>query len=116
MHLLQVFCKDYREYSAHRCSNGYFTDCKVLFCPDCGKSIKAFGKDVTPALEQHKAECKPSGSQVQKRIKCPVKGCKETLTTSNRVHCRQVLLPLWQMRLASLRLCLRATITVVVLR
>jgi hypothetical protein len=91
---MQVFCLEHRKYAAHSCprasdkANTNF----VLLCPLCAKSVRLVA-DQTPdeILKSHHSSgsCDPSHyKKVYKKPRCPVKGCKEILTFSNKVRCK----------------------------
>ncbi|CAN4109239.1 unnamed protein product [Withania somnifera] len=69
---LQVFCLEHRSYNRHHCPTANKNDVTVVFCPLCAKG------------------CDPSNyEKTTKKQKCPVPGCREILTFSNTIKCRQ---------------------------
>jgi hypothetical protein len=68
-------------------------DVSVLVCPLCAASVRLPpGRDVNAAWAAHAGDptaCDPSAyAQRTHKPRCPVKGCKEKLTFSNRVACK----------------------------
>ncbi|KAJ0966301.1 hypothetical protein J5N97_027439 [Dioscorea zingiberensis] len=87
----QVFCLQHRSYSKHLCPNGNLQDVTVLVCPLCAKGVKLIpNQDPNITWESHvNTDCDPSNYQkATNKKKCPVPGCKEILTFSNRILCR----------------------------
>ncbi|GMH20155.1 hypothetical protein Nepgr_021996 [Nepenthes gracilis] len=87
----QVFCLDHRTYTQHRCSRANRQDVTVVICPLCAKGVHLIpDEDPNITWEAHvNIDCDPSNykSTTQKR-KCPVAGCGEFLTFSNKIKCR----------------------------
>ncbi|PWA54840.1 armadillo-type fold protein [Artemisia annua] len=87
----KVFCLEHRGYSTHQCPNANRNDVTVVVCPLCAKGVHLVpDQDPNITWESHvNTDCDPSNyDKVTKKKKCPVKGCKETLTFSNTIKCR----------------------------
>ncbi|KAI5064135.1 hypothetical protein GOP47_0020805 [Adiantum capillus-veneris] len=87
----KTFCLEHRSYSAHNCTKDGMKDTKVTICPVCASSVRiVFGENVDLTLEKHmQASCDPSNyDRVMKKPKCPVKRCREVLTTTNTYMCK----------------------------
>ncbi|KAM0943648.1 putative transcription factor C2H2 family [Dioscorea sansibarensis] len=87
----QVFCLQHRSYSKHLCPNANLQDVTVLVCPLCAKGVHLVpNQDPNITWESHvNTDCDPSNYQkATKKRKCPVPGCKEILTFSNTIRCR----------------------------
>ncbi|CAL5219611.1 g1481 [Coccomyxa viridis] len=66
-------------------------DSTTLVCPLCAKAVKLIpGQDPNAAFEAHTSkDCDPSNyARVHRKLKCPVPGCKEKLTSINTYSCR----------------------------
>ncbi|XP_030515202.2 zinc finger AN1 and C2H2 domain-containing stress-associated protein 16 [Rhodamnia argentea] len=87
----QVFCLEHRSYVKHRCPKADRKDVTVVICPLCAKGVR-LNPDVDPNItwESHvNIECDPSNyDKVTKKRKCPVPGCREILTFSNTIKCK----------------------------
>lgn len=87
----QVYCLEHRSYIKHHCPKGDKKDVTVVICPLCAKGVR-LNPDQDPNIcwEAHvNTECDPSNyEKVTKKKKCPVPGCKELLTFSNTIRCR----------------------------
>lgn len=86
----QVFCLEHRTYKAHSCPNENHKDVSVLICSVCAKSVKTvFGESNEVTMKKHsQSGCDPSNyAKVMKKPKCPVRGCRELLTFSNKYSC-----------------------------
>lgn len=86
---LKVYCLEHRSYKAHECPKADLKDSSVIICPVCTASVKTvFGEKSESILKKHNdaGECKPALRSVAR--KCPVKGCKELLTFSNKYNCK----------------------------
>ncbi|OAY40452.1 zinc finger AN1 and C2H2 domain-containing stress-associated protein 16 [Manihot esculenta] len=88
---LQVFCLEHRSYAKHGCPKADRQDVTVVICPLCAKGVR-LNPDEDPNIswETHvNTECDPSNyEKVTKKRKCPVRGCREVLTFSNTIKCR----------------------------
>ncbi|XP_077227138.1 zinc finger (C2H2 type, AN1-like) family protein [Tasmannia lanceolata] len=87
----QVFCLEHRSYTTHRCPNANQQDVTVLVCPLCAKGVRLIpSEDPNITWETHvNTDCDPSNYQrATKKKRCPAPGCKETLTFSNTIKCR----------------------------
>ncbi|THU61254.1 hypothetical protein C4D60_Mb07t21360 [Musa balbisiana] len=87
----QVFCLQHRGYFNHQCPNANQNDVTVLICPLCAKGVRlVLGEDPNITWDLHvNTDCDPSNYQrVTKKRRCPVPGCKEVLSLSNSVRCR----------------------------
>jgi len=88
---LQVFCLQHRSYTIHQCPNANDQDVTVLICPLCAKGVHLVpNQDPNITWDVHvNTDCDPSNYQkVTKKKQCPVPGCKELLTFSNTIRCR----------------------------
>ncbi|KAF3494774.1 hypothetical protein DY000_02056510 [Brassica cretica] len=89
----QVFCLDHRSYNNHNCPKGNRGDVTVVICPLCAKAVR-LNPDEDPNItwEKHvNTDCDPSSYEetVEKKMKkCPVPRCRELLTFSNTIRCR----------------------------
>lgn len=87
----QVYCLDHRSYIKHNCPKADKKDVTVVICPLCAKGVR-LNPDEDPNIswEAHvSTDCNPSNyEKVTKKKKCPVPGCKELLTFSNTIRCR----------------------------
>ncbi|KAH6818784.1 zinc finger type [Perilla frutescens var. frutescens] len=87
----QVFCLDHRSYSRHQCPKASKHDVTVVICPLCAKGVRLIPEeDPNITWESHvNIDCDPSNyEQATKKRKCPVPRCKEMLTFSNTIKCR----------------------------
>ncbi|KAK4481705.1 hypothetical protein RD792_012614 [Penstemon davidsonii] len=87
----QVFCLDHRSYSRHQCPKANKNDVTVAICPLCAKGVRLIPEeDPNITWESHvNIECDPSNyEKATKKRKCPVLRCKEMLTFSNTIKCR----------------------------
>ncbi|CAK9179590.1 unnamed protein product [Ilex paraguariensis] len=87
----QVFCLEHRSYNKHHCPKANKNDVTVIVCPLCAKGVNLVS-DVDPNItwEAHvNTDCDPSNyEKVTKKRKCPVPRCREILTFSNTIRCR----------------------------
>ncbi|KAK3127441.1 hypothetical protein QOZ80_7AG0573340 [Eleusine coracana subsp. coracana] len=86
-----VFCLQHRSYTSHQCPNADVKDVTVLICPLCAKGVRLNpNEDPNITWDSHvNTDCDPSNYQkVTKKRKCPVPGCRETLTFSNTIRCK----------------------------
>ena len=91
---LQVFCLEHRSYNRHSCPKTDRRDVTVVICPLCAKGVRLIpDQDPNITWEIHvNTECDPSNyDKVTKKKKCPVPGCRELLTFSNTIKCRDCL-------------------------
>ncbi|GLJ21688.1 hypothetical protein SUGI_0404090 [Cryptomeria japonica] len=87
----QVFCLEHRTYSKHHCPNANEHDITVLVCPMCAKGVRLVpNEDPNVTWETHmRTDCDPANyDKAMKKPRCPVRGCKENLTFSNKFKCR----------------------------
>ncbi|CAM8880782.1 unnamed protein product [Rhodiola kirilowii] len=86
-----VFCLQHRSYNLHQCPNAGKNDVNVVICPLCAKGVR-LDPDQDPNItwEYHvNTNCDPSNyERATKKKKCPVPGCRELLTFSNTIKCR----------------------------
>ncbi|KAL5982020.1 Zinc finger AN1 and C2H2 domain-containing stress-associated protein 16 [Asimina triloba] len=90
-----VFCLEHRSYSKHLCPKANQQDVTVLICPLCAQGVRLIPEeDPNVTWELHvNRDCDPSNYQkVTKKKRCPAPGCRETLTFSNTIKCRDCLL------------------------
>lgn len=86
-----MFCLDHRSYSRHQCPKASKNDVTVVICPLCAKGVRLIPEeDPNITWESHvNIDCDPSNyEQATKKRKCPVPRCKEMLTFSNTIKCR----------------------------
>ncbi|KAK1412919.1 hypothetical protein QVD17_34523 [Tagetes erecta] len=87
----KVFCLEHRGYNTHQCPNASKNDLTVVVCPLCAKGVHLIpDQDPNITWESHvNTDCDPSNyAKVTNKKRCPVRGCKETLTFSNTIKCR----------------------------
>ncbi|KAJ6837552.1 zinc finger AN1 and C2H2 domain-containing stress-associated protein 16-like [Iris pallida] len=87
----KVFCLQHRSYTTHRCPNADQQDVTVLVCPLCAKGVRLVpNQDPNITWDVHvNTDCDPSNYQkATKKRRCPVPGCRELLTFSNTIRCR----------------------------
>lgn len=91
----QVFCLEHRSYGRHHCPKANKNDVTVVVCPLCAKGVRLI-PDENPNItwESHvNVECDPSNyDKVTKKTKCPVPGCREILTFSNKIRCKDCMI------------------------
>ncbi|XP_042480155.1 zinc finger AN1 and C2H2 domain-containing stress-associated protein 16 [Macadamia integrifolia] len=87
----QVFCLEHRSYVKHHCPKANKKDVTVVICPLCAKGVR-LNPDEDPNItwESHvNSECDPSNyEKATKKKRCPVPRCREILTFSNMIRCR----------------------------
>ncbi|KAL6958857.1 Zinc finger AN1 and C2H2 domain-containing stress-associated protein 13 [Sarracenia purpurea var. burkii] len=87
----QVFCLEHRSYVKHQCSKANKHDATVVICPLCAKGVRLIpDEDPNITWESHvNTDCDPSNyEKATKKRKCPARGCREILTFSNTIRCR----------------------------
>lgn len=87
----QVFCLEHRGYIKHSCPKADRQGVTVVICPLCAKGVRLIpDEDPNISWETHvNTECDPSNyEKATKKKKCPVPGCREILTFSNTLKCR----------------------------
>ncbi|CAI7861923.1 unnamed protein product [Closterium sp. NIES-54] len=85
----QPFCLDHRSYGAHACPDVHVKDVTVAVCPKCSSSFRTSRfEDAERALARHVGGSDCQAASAGRRTKCPVRGCRQRLTTSNRAKCR----------------------------
>ncbi|KAL3637240.1 AAA ATPase-like protein [Castilleja foliolosa] len=87
----QVFCLDHRSYSRHNCPKANKQDVTFVICPLCAKGVRLIPEeDPNITWESHvNIECDPSNyEQTTKKRRCPIPRCREMLTFSNTIKCR----------------------------
>ncbi|XP_010241228.1 PREDICTED: zinc finger AN1 and C2H2 domain-containing stress-associated protein 16 [Nelumbo nucifera] len=87
----QVFCLEHRSYGKHCCPNADRQDVTVVICPLCAKGVRLVpDEDPNITWESHvNTDCDPSNyERATKKKKCPVPGCREPLTFSNTIRCK----------------------------
>lgn len=87
----KVFCLEHRSFGKHQCPNANKHDVTVVICPLCAKGVRLIpDEDANITWETHvNTDCDPSNyEKATKKKKCPVTGCKELLTFSNTIKCR----------------------------
>ncbi|KAB1200878.1 Zinc finger AN1 and C2H2 domain-containing stress-associated protein 16 [Morella rubra] len=90
-----VFCLEHRSYLKHSCPKADKQDVTVVICPLCAKGVRLIpDEDPNITWETHvNTECDPSNfEKVKRKKKCPVPYCREILTFSNTIKCRDCLL------------------------
>ncbi|KAL6530457.1 AAA ATPase-like protein [Orobanche minor] len=87
----RVFCLDHRSYNRHKCPKADKHDITVVICPLCAGGVRLIPEE-NPNItwESHvNIECNPSNyEQATKKRKCPMTRCREMLTFSNTIKCR----------------------------
>ncbi|KAL6523250.1 AAA ATPase-like protein [Orobanche gracilis] len=87
----RVFCLDHRSYNKHKCPKADKHDITVVICPLCARGVRLIPEE-NPNItwESHvNIECNPSNyEQATKKRKCPMTRCREMLTFSNKIKCR----------------------------
>ncbi|XVE61143.1 hypothetical protein DITRI_Ditri06bG0016300 [Diplodiscus trichospermus] len=86
-----VYCLEHRSYIKHSCPKADKKDVTVVICPLCAKGVRLIpDEDPNITWETHvNTKCDPSNyDKVTKKKKCPVPGCREVLTFSNTIQCR----------------------------
>ncbi|CAI5464904.1 unnamed protein product [Closterium sp. Yama58-4] len=85
----QPFCLEHRSYGAHECPDVHVKDVTVTVCPKCSSSFRTSRfEDAERALARHMGGSDCQAASAERRTKCPVRGCRQRLTTSNRAKCR----------------------------
>lgn len=87
----KVFCLQHRSYTSHLCPNANDKDVTVLICPLCSKGVRLVSnQDPNITWDVHvNTDCDPSNYRASaKKKRCPVPRCKELLTFSNKIRCR----------------------------
>ncbi|GMJ02331.1 STRESS ASSOCIATED PROTEIN 13 [Hibiscus trionum] len=85
------YCLEHRSYIEHQCPKANNNDVTVVICPICAKGVRLVpNKDPNISWETHvNTECDPSNyEKVTRKKKCPVHRCREVLTLSNTIKCR----------------------------
>ncbi|KAE8694792.1 Zinc finger AN1 and C2H2 domain-containing stress-associated protein 16 [Hibiscus syriacus] len=85
------YCLEHRSYIKHQCPKGDNNGVTVVICPLCAKGVRLVpNEDPNISWESHvNTECDPSNyEKVVKKKKCPVPRCREALTFSNTINCR----------------------------
>jgi len=85
----RIFCLEHFRYEDHGCTLAAGKDNRVLVCPLCQEGIRLVPtEDANVTWERHCASgCK---GKVKTQVKrCPVAGCREELTVSNRFDCKR---------------------------
>ncbi|XP_068641004.1 zinc finger AN1 domain-containing stress-associated protein 12 [Aristolochia californica] len=84
----KVFCLEHRSYKSHECTKANPNDRTVVVCEICSVSVERQGNEKDEIiLERHakSGDCDPSK---KKKPVCPVKRCKQVLTFSNSITCK----------------------------
>ncbi len=93
----RVFCAEHHKYADHNCPLADTKDKRVIVCPICntalplpeGTSLSSPDSQtiISRLWERHAAsgQCNPDKN---KKPVCPVKGCREQLTYSNKYSCK----------------------------
>lgn len=87
----KVYCLEHRSYGKHLCPKASQQDITVLVCPLCAKGVRLVPEeDPNITWESHvNTDCDPSNyHKATKKKRCPAPGCRETLTFSNTIRCR----------------------------
>ncbi len=88
----KTYCLDHRRYESHSCSAAGSRSSEVIVCPLCAKGVKLLGRDANVAFDEHQREgtCDSANwRRVNAKPRCPVKGCREKLTTINTYACKR---------------------------
>lgn len=86
----KTFCQDHFKYELHKCPKTHASDRQSIVCPQCSKCLSTIKGVVTPEvanriIDRHLSlpgECKPTLTE-----KCPLKGCRQKLTTIQKFDC-----------------------------
>eukprot|EP00927_Polykrikos_kofoidii_P030735 TRINITY_DN26460_c0_g1_i1.p1 TRINITY_DN26460_c0_g1~~TRINITY_DN26460_c0_g1_i1.p1 ORF type:complete len:277 (-),score=27.36 TRINITY_DN26460_c0_g1_i1:121-840(-) len=83
------FCLDHFRYADHACPQAAGLDNRVLVCPLCAKGVKLVpGEDPDLTWQTHaRADCPGGVSSASSKARCPVRNCKEKLTSLNTFNC-----------------------------
>lgn len=87
----KVFCQRHFAYQAHNCTQAAAASVQVILCPLCDNSIRIKPEeDPNLTWETHFIQsCAKCKSSKPKKNKCPVPGCKEILSLSNKYECQR---------------------------
>jgi uncharacterized C2H2 Zn-finger protein len=91
----QVFCLEHRSYIKHTCPKANNYDVTVVVCPLCAKGVQLNPEeDPNISWDRHvNTDCDPSNyDKVANKKKCPAPRCKEILTFSNTIKCKDCLI------------------------
>lgn len=88
-----TYCLDHYRPEDHHCSSptAQAQNKLVILCPMCNGSIRLTGADdPNEKWKEHRrlGGCELSDLKNESPKKCPVKGCQELLTISNRLQCK----------------------------
>eukprot|EP00747_Dinoflagellata_sp_TGD_P161999 gnl/TRDRNA2_/TRDRNA2_179124_c0_seq1.p1 gnl/TRDRNA2_/TRDRNA2_179124_c0~~gnl/TRDRNA2_/TRDRNA2_179124_c0_seq1.p1 ORF type:complete len:176 (-),score=28.16 gnl/TRDRNA2_/TRDRNA2_179124_c0_seq1:200-727(-) len=86
----QIFCSEHLSYTSHACTGVAKKDRRVIICPLCSKSVThPAGEDENDVFQRHvdSGACQPVCGKMPEKPRCPVKGCKERLTSINSCTC-----------------------------
>lgn len=86
-----VYCQEHRSAAAHSCTYATSESNDVIVCPICARAVKLVpGEEPEVTFERHTlTTCDPSNyEKVHKKPRCPVKNCKEKLTSINVHTCK----------------------------
>ncbi|KAK8705333.1 hypothetical protein V6N13_048937 [Hibiscus sabdariffa] len=89
--LSACYCLEHRSYVKHQCPKADSNGVTVVICPLCAKGVRLVpDEDPNISWESHvNTECDPSSYEnVTRKKKCPVPRCREVLTFSNTIKCR----------------------------
>ncbi|GMH18712.1 hypothetical protein Nepgr_020553 [Nepenthes gracilis] len=87
----RVFCLEHRSYTQHNCPRANGQDVTVVICPLCAQGVRLIPEqDPNISWEVHvNTDCDPSNyDKATKKRKCPASSCREALTFSNSIKCR----------------------------
>jgi len=86
----KLLCLSHRLYEAHECVRSGASE--TVVCPLCAQAVRLVrGEDpnVTHARHVSSGQCVADNyKRVHKKPRCACKGCKESLTLTNRVTCK----------------------------
>eukprot|EP00928_Gymnodinium_smaydae_P038003 TRINITY_DN26308_c0_g1_i1.p1 TRINITY_DN26308_c0_g1~~TRINITY_DN26308_c0_g1_i1.p1 ORF type:complete len:361 (+),score=61.79 TRINITY_DN26308_c0_g1_i1:76-1158(+) len=85
----KVFCQNHFAHANHQCENAGHNSVQVILCPVCHKTIRIqAGEDPNATWDRHwTSDCSRLPAPKEQPSTCPVIGCKQKLSLSNRFTC-----------------------------
>lgn len=89
----KIYCGEHRQAKDHACScpPTAAEEKTIVICPVCARGVRvAEGLEADYLIDRHiqSGECDPQNyTRVHRKRRCPVKGCRERLTTVNSYEC-----------------------------
>lgn len=86
----ETFCQRHIAYDSHSCTKADRESVQVFLCPICNASVRILSsEDPNVTWERHYSQdCPRKQSEKTKQKRCPVEGCREILSLSNRFECQ----------------------------